>query len=109
MTKLSEQTCQACRGDTPALKGEKLRDLHAQVPSWDLVEEHHIEKRYSFDDFQQSLDFVNRVGALAEEQGHHPEIWFTWGQAKLTLRTHKIDGLSEADFILAAKIDELDH
>ena len=72
---------------------------------WRVVDEHHLEREYRFDDFRQALDFTLRVGEMAEEQGHHPDILLTWGLVKVTIWTHKIDGLSEADFVLAAKFD----
>jgi 4a-hydroxytetrahydrobiopterin dehydratase len=71
------------------------------------VKEHHLEKEFQFKDFREALDFTNRVGALAEAQGHHPDIYLTWGKVKLTIWTHKIDGLTESDFIMAAKADAL--
>jgi 4a-hydroxytetrahydrobiopterin dehydratase len=74
---------------------------------WDIVSEHHLEKEYKFKDFRAALDFTNRVGELAEAQGHHPDIYLAWGKVKLTLWTHKIDGLTESDFIFAAKADSL--
>jgi len=75
------------------------------VPEWKAVNNHHIVRAFTFPDFKQALDFVNRAGAVAEEQGHHPDILLTWGKAEVTLWTHKIDGLSESDFIMAAKLD----
>ena len=77
------------------------------MPDWKVVNEHHLQKSYRFKDFREAQTFVNRVGDLAEEQGHHPDICFGWGQAEITIWTHKIDGLTESDFILAAKIDEI--
>ena len=91
----------------PPLKGEELLPLQKQVERWTVVEEHHITKAFKFPDFRKALDFVNRVGALAEEQGHHPDIFLAWGKVEITIWTHKISGLTESDFILAAKIDEL--
>jgi 4a-hydroxytetrahydrobiopterin dehydratase len=87
------------------LKGEALRDLAAQVPDWRIIEEHHLAKTFLFADFKMALDFVNRVGAVAEREGHHPDLGLSWGRADVKIYTHKIDGLSESDFILAAKID----
>jgi 4a-hydroxytetrahydrobiopterin dehydratase len=84
-----------------------LKKYQDQLPDWRVVNEHHVEKSFVFPDFKQALDFVNRVGELAEQQGHHPDIYLTWGQAKIQIWTHKIDGLTESDFILAAKIDRL--
>jgi 4a-hydroxytetrahydrobiopterin dehydratase len=89
------------------LKGAELNALQKQVPGWEVVNEHHLKKAFTLPDFQTALDFVNRVGALAEEQGHHPDIFLAWGKVEITIWTHKIDGLTESDFILAAKIDRL--
>jgi len=91
----------------PPLKGKELDALHKIVPLWSVVDQHHITRAFTFPDFKQALNFVNRVGALAEEQGHHPNILLAWGKAQITLWTHKIDGLTESDFIMAAKIDRL--
>jgi 4a-hydroxytetrahydrobiopterin dehydratase len=107
MSDLASKTCVPCRGGTPPLKGEELDDLWRQVPGWEVVEEHHLRRRFRFKNFREALDFVNRVGELAEEQGHHPDVGFGWGYAEVTVYTHKIDGLTESDFILAAKISEL--
>ncbi len=74
---------------------------------WQVVDEHHLEKEYKFKDFRQALDFTNKVGELAEAQGHHPDIYLAWGRVKLTVWTHKIDGLTESDFVFAAKADRL--
>ena len=107
MSDLASKTCVPCRGGTPPLKGEELDDLRRQVPEWEVVEEHHLRRRFRFKNFREALGFVNRVGELAEEQGHHPDVRFGWGYAEVTVYTHKIDGLTESDFILAAKISEL--
>jgi 4a-hydroxytetrahydrobiopterin dehydratase len=107
MSDLASKTCVPCRGGVPPLKGNQLAALAAQVPQWQIVNEHHLTRNFAFPDFRQALDFVNRVGAIAEEQGHHPDILLTWGSAEITIWTHKIDGLTESDFILAAKIDKL--
>lgn len=107
MSDLASKTCVPCRGGTPPLKGEELDDLRRQVPEWEVVEEHHLRRRFRFKNFREALGFVNRVGELAEEQGHHPDVGFGWGYAEVTVYTHKIDGLTESDFILAAKISEL--
>jgi 4a-hydroxytetrahydrobiopterin dehydratase len=107
MSDLASKTCVPCRGGTPPLKGEELDDLRRQIPGWEVVEEHHLRRRFRFKNFREALDFVNRVGELAEEQGHHPDVGFGWGYAEVTVYTHKIDGLTESDFILAAKISEL--
>jgi len=94
-------------GGVPPLKGEALQALQRQVEGWNVVEEHHLFKSFKFPDFRKALDFVNRVGEIAEEQGHHPVITLTWGKAEIKIYTHKINGLTESDFILAAKIDTL--
>jgi len=106
MSDLASKTCVPCRDGTPPLKGEELDDLRRQIPGWEVVEEHHLRRRFRFKNFREALNFVNRVGELAEEQGHHPDVRFGWGYAEVTVYTHKIDGLTESDFILAAKISE---
>jgi 4a-hydroxytetrahydrobiopterin dehydratase len=102
---LAHKKCIPCSKGTPALKGKELQKLLEQVPSWHIVEEHHLEKSYTFPDFKQALHFVNQVGAIAELEGHHPDIYLSWGKVTIQIWTHKIDGLSESDFILAAKCD----
>lgn len=93
-------------GEEP-LKGSALRGLEDELGGgWEVVEEHHLEKLYSFKDLQQALAFSNDIWELAEKVDHHPEICLTWGKAKVTIWTHSIDGLREADFVLAAKCDE---
>ena len=105
--KLSSRQCVPCTGGTPPLEGRMLDDLMTQVQGWVLVEGKKIVKSFKFKDFAEALTFVNRVGELAEQQGHHPEIYLTWGKVEVELSTHKIKGLSDNDFILAAKIDDL--
>jgi 4a-hydroxytetrahydrobiopterin dehydratase len=105
MSDLATRKCVPCEGGTPALKGEEVRKLYAQLEGWTLVEEHHLEKEYRFKDFAEALAFVNRLGAVAEEEGHHPDVFLTWGKVKVTLWTHSVGGLSDNDFILAAKAD----
>jgi 4a-hydroxytetrahydrobiopterin dehydratase len=107
MPDLAERECVPCRGGVPPLKGEEIKKLSTQLDGWQIINEHHLQKTYAFKNFRESLDFVNRVGELAEEQGHHPDISFGWGKADITIWTHKIDGLTESDFVLAAKIDRL--
>lgn len=104
---LADKTCIPCKGGVPALKGKALSDLLAQVPGWDVPNEHHLYRVYKFPDFKQALDFVNKVGAIAEEQQHHPDLLLAWGKVEITIYTHKINGLTESDFVLAAKIDQL--
>ena len=107
MSDLASKTCVPCRGDVPALKGAQLHDLAHQLPNWEVVNERHIKRIFKFPDFQKALDFVNAVGAVAEQQGHHPDILLTWGKVEITIWTHAVNGLTESDFILAAKIDQL--
>ncbi len=104
---LASQQCVACQGGTPALHGTALDTLYHQLNhDWHILEDHHLEKEFTFDDFKQALDFTNRVGAIAEEQNHHPDIYLTWGKVRINIWTHKVDGLTESDFILAAKIQK---
>lgn len=107
MNDLVTRDCVPCRGGVPPLAGEEITKLQSQVDSWEVISDHHLRKVYKFTDFKETLAFVNRVGQLAEDQWHHPDICFGWGQAEITIWTHKIDGLTESDFILAAKIDSL--
>ncbi|MGA8035394.1 MAG: 4a-hydroxytetrahydrobiopterin dehydratase [Candidatus Acidiferrales bacterium] len=107
MTDLASKTCVPCRGGVAPLKGAELDALAKQVPAWKVVDGHHLTRTFSFSDFKQALAFVNQAGAIAEEQGHHPDILLAWGKAEITTWTHKINGLTESDFILAAKIDKL--
>ncbi|MGB9404317.1 MAG: 4a-hydroxytetrahydrobiopterin dehydratase [Candidatus Acidiferrales bacterium] len=107
MSDLADQNCVPCRGGVPPLAGEELSKLSHEVPQWKVVDGHHITRTFTFPDFVQALAFVNKVGALAEEQGHHPDILLSWGKAEITTWTHKINGLTASDFILAAKIDRL--
>jgi 4a-hydroxytetrahydrobiopterin dehydratase len=104
---LAEKQCVPCRGGVPPLKGEELAKMAAQVTGWQVVSEHHLAKTFPFPDFRTALDFVNRAGAIAEEQGHHPDLYLSWGKVEVRIWTHKINGLTESDFILAAKIDRL--
>ena len=76
---------------------------------WKLVNQHHLEREYKFKDFAQALKFTNKVGALAEHESHHPDFYLAWGQVKLTLWTHKIDGLTVNDFMFATKVNQLKH
>ena len=103
---LADKHCAPCRVGVPPLKGDQLRQYAEQLPGWKVIDEHHIVKTFLFPDFKQALDFVNRAGAVAEAEGHHPDILLTWGKAEVKTYTHKIDGLTESDFILAAKIDK---
>ena len=104
---LASRDCVPCRGGVPPLKGAEITPLHSQIEGWEVINEHHLKKDFKFKDFKDTQTFVDRVCDLAEEQWHHPDICFGWGRAEITIWTHKIDGLTESDFILAAKIDGL--
>ncbi len=107
MNELAEGTCIPCRGGVPPLKGDELVDFQQKLRNgWKIIDEHHLEKEYFFSNYRKALDFTIKVGELAENQNHHPDIYLAWGKAKLTIWTHKIDGLTESDFILAAKADQ---
>jgi 4a-hydroxytetrahydrobiopterin dehydratase len=107
MSDLASKTCVPCTGGVPPLAGAELNALAKQLPQWKVVNGHHLVRSFAFPDFVQALAFVNKVGAVAEQQGHHPDILLGWGKAEVTTWTHKIDGLTESDFILAAKIEKL--
>jgi 4a-hydroxytetrahydrobiopterin dehydratase len=102
---LAEKHCVPCRGGVPPLAGAELARLQEQLPGWQVVDGHHLERTFAFPDFKSALDFVNRAGAIAEEEGHHPDLYLAWGKVGVKTWTHKIDGLTESDFILAARID----
>lgn len=106
---LAAQRCVPCRGGVPPLAGADLEALLARLGpnGWQAVAGHHLEKSFRFPDFVAALGFVNRVGELAEEQGHHPDLHLAWGRVRVEIWTHAIDGLTESDFVLAAKIDRL--
>jgi len=107
MSDLASRQCIPCTGGVPALAGEELHRLQAALDNgWQVIDQHHLTKHYEFKDFRQALDFTNRVGEMAEEQGHHPDILLAWGKVEITVWTHKIDGLTESDFIFAAKADQ---
>ena len=105
MTDLASRKCVPCRGGVPPLKGDALRGLAAQLADWKVMAEHHLAKSFLFPDFKTALAFVNRVGEVAEQEGHHPDLALSWGKVDVRIYTHKIDGLTESDFVLAAKID----
>ena len=108
MSGLSQKTCIPCRGGIPPLTEIEIQPLLKELePGWKVLEGHHLENSYEFSDFKQALGFTNLVGGIAETQGHHPDIALAWGRVQLKVWTHKIDGLTESDFILAAKIDVL--
>lgn len=99
--------CVPCSGDTPPLMAGEIELLLREVPDWTWKAYRHIEREFRFKDFAEAIAFVNKVSAVAEAEGHHPDIELGWGYVRIKLITHAIDGLSENDFILAAKIDAL--
>lgn len=108
MSNLASEKCIPCRGGVPALKGPELRALESELGGgWRVVNDHHLQKEFTFPDFVSALALTNRIGALAEEEGHHPDIHLAWGKVGVTIWTHKVDGLTRSDFVLAAKIDRL--
>ena len=104
---LAAKTCAPSRKGAPALKGAELAKLQAALPLWTVVREHHLERQYELPDFKSALAFVNRVGAVAEEQNHHPDLTLSWGKVGVSIWTHVVDGLTENDFIFAAKVERL--
>lgn len=108
MSKLSQKHCIPCEGGVPPLEGRELDKLKTQLDhesaDWRIVEGKKLTKKFVFPDFASSLEFVNKIGRIAEEESHHPDITFGWGYAEVTIWTHKIDGLTESDFVLAAKL-----
>ena len=108
MSDLASRECIPCKGGVPPLAGDERHALDEALGNdWVVVDDHHLEKTYPFRNFRDGLAFTNRVGELAEKHNHHPDIELAWGRVKLTIWTHKIKGLSEADFVWAAKADQL--
>lgn len=103
---LAAKSCVPCREGVAPLKGDAITRLAEQLPGWNVVGEHHLLRRFNFPDFKTALEFVNRAGAIAESEGHHPDLLLSWGYVEAKIYTHKIGGLSESDFILAAKLDQ---
>jgi 4a-hydroxytetrahydrobiopterin dehydratase len=105
MAGLADRRCVPCKGGVPPLSGGEIAPLLAQLDGWNVVDDHHLEKQYKLKNFVEALELVNRIGAIAEEQNHHPDIFLAWGRVRVTIWTHKINGLTESDFIFAAKCD----
>lgn len=104
---LAQQECKPCKGGVPPLHGEELRELQEKLGSgWKVVDEHHLEKEFKFDNYEGAVGFTNKVADIAKQQNHHPDILLTYGKVKVTIYSHKIDGLTESDFIFAAKAEE---
>lgn len=104
---LSQRQCIPCQGGVPPLEESRIRELLPQLQGWAVVNGHHLTRTFDLPDFRQALALVNRIGQVAEQEGHHPDIYLAWGKVRVDLWTHKIDGLTESDFILAAKIDQV--
>ncbi len=108
MSELAARDCVPCKGGVPPLAGDALRALAEQLGGgWKVVDGHHLEKTYRLANFREALDLTHRIGEMAEEQQHHPDITLAWGRVGVTIWTHKIDGLTESDFVFAAKCDAL--
>lgn len=107
-TELAAMKCVPCRGGVPRMEQPEIdRWLTRLGGDWKVVDDHHLENEYRFPDFKSALELVNRIGAIAEAEGHHPDLELAWGRVGVRIYTHKIDGLTESDFVLAAKIDAL--
>ena len=104
---LANKSCVPCQEGGKALSAEQISTLNTHLDAWTVVDDHHLSKAYAFNDFAQALDFVNKVGEIAETQNHHPDLSFGWGKAQVIIYTHAVNGLHENDFILAAKIDRI--
>jgi len=105
---LADNQCVPCRGGVPPVEPAKVQELLGQLEKgWALNSEGHLERAYEFKNFAEALDFVNKVGAVAEDQGHHPDLFLAWGKCKVEIWTHKIQGLTESDFFFAAKADRV--
>jgi 4a-hydroxytetrahydrobiopterin dehydratase len=107
MTELADKTCVPCQGGVPPLSAEQIAPLAAQIPGWEVIEAHHLHRRFEFPDFAEAMRFAVAVGEVAEAEWHHPDLLVAWGRVEVTVFTHKIGGLAEADFVLAAKIDRI--
>jgi 4a-hydroxytetrahydrobiopterin dehydratase len=105
---LADRECVPCKGGVPPLRGEALKALHARIGAeWKVIEESRLEREFKFRNFREALAFANGVGELAERVNHHPDLYVAWGKVRVILWTHKIGGLSEADFVFAAKVDRI--
>ena len=105
---LADNQCVPCRGGVPPVEPSKAKELLVQLEQgWAFNTQGHLEREYSFKNFAEALEFVNKVGAIAEDQGHHPDLFLAWGKCKVEIWTHKIQGLTESDFFFAAKADRV--
>lgn len=107
MNDLATKNCPPCDEATKPMSGEDLDVYQRRLGGgWNVMNGHHLEKTFNFKNFREALEFTNQIGEMAESIGHHPDIYLTWGEVKLTIFTHKVDGLTENDFVLAAKFDD---
>ena len=108
-TQLADRECEACTSDDDPLTGDALTDLYEEIDGsvWEIVDEHHLDGTYEFEDFRDAFEFTKEVGELAEEEWHHPDIHLAWGEVEIEMWTHKIDGLHDTDFIMAARMDRI--
>ena len=106
---LADRECIACTSDDDPLAGDEITELYEQIDTdiWTVVDEHHLEGDYAFEDFRDALEFTKEIGELAEEEWHHPDIHLSWGSVRVEMWTHKIDGLFETDFVMAARMDRI--
>ena len=104
-SQLASKECVPCRGGTPPLSSDKVDDLLQELDGWTVEQEYHLTRTCKLPDFAKALAFVNRIGEIAEQQNHHPDIYLAWGKVRVEVWTHKIKGLTESDFIFAAKVD----
>ncbi|MCZ6736086.1 MAG: 4a-hydroxytetrahydrobiopterin dehydratase [Planctomycetota bacterium] len=104
-SELAQKECVPCKGGVAPLATQTIDGLLGQIDGWSIEQEYHLAKAFRFANFAEALDFVNRIGAIAEQQNHHPDIFLAWGKVGVEVWTHKINGLTESDFIFAAKID----
>jgi 4a-hydroxytetrahydrobiopterin dehydratase len=107
MPELASRKCVPCEGGIPALSRAQFTPLLQQLHGWEVVEDHHLSKTYRFSNYRSAVAFVNRIADVAESEGHHPDLLLSWGKVAVEIQTHAVDGLTENDFVLAAKIDEL--
>ena len=105
MSELAKMQCKPCQGGVPPLTPVEIKPFLSQLENWQVIENHHLEKNYEFKDFAEALNYVNRLGSVAESQNHHPDLYLAWGKVGVKIWTHKIDGLTESDFVFAAKCD----
>jgi 4a-hydroxytetrahydrobiopterin dehydratase len=108
-TDLADKKCVPCRGGVPPLTHAEIQPLLSKVEGWRVENDKRLVKKFEFKDFMGAMRFANKIAEIAEEEGHHPDLYVAWGKVEVTIWTHKIDGLTESDFILAAKIDRASH